>query len=368
MIQVPGAGELLRGHEVLDPDGYVVVDIGTGDDTLFDDPEKITDEIPEASSDSLDTDVIDSSHDTVEQKLEAQDEQGYIEDLILITEEEGIPLSNDSLKMYISALKRPLLTGKQEVELAKRIERGDLEAKNHLIESNLRLVMSIAKKYRGRGLDFLDIIQEGNVGLIRGVEKFDYRKGFKFSTYATWWVRQAITRALGDKARTIRVPIHMGEKQKKVESAKKNIEARNNGRKATAEEIAEATKLSTKDVEEVFEFVIDADVKMSLNRKVGEDGEGSELGDLLPDESVDVEEDGMRLAHNKKLELALEDLSERERKVIEMRYGLYGQEVRTLEETGRHFGVHRERIRQIEVKALEFMRTRHAGLQDEIDT
>jgi len=367
MIQAPSAGELLRGHEALEPDGYVVVDIGTGDDALFDDPQKIADEIPEAGAGSLNTDVIGSGHDTVEQELEAQDEQDYIEDLILITKEEGIPLSTDGLKMYISALKRPLLTGEQEVGLAKRIERGDLEAKNELIESNLRLVMSIAKKYRGQGLDYLELIQEGNIGLIRGVEKFDYRKGFKFSTYATWWIRQGVTRGLADKARTIRVPVHMVEKQKKVEGAKINIEARNEGREATIEEIAEAAQLSTEDVKEVFEYVIDAGVSVSLNHKIGEGEDSSELGDLLPDESVDVQENGIRLAHNKKLQLALEDLSEREREVLEMRYGLGGQEVKTLAETGRHFGVHRERIRQIEVKALEVLRTRHSELQDVSD-
>ena len=258
--------------------------------------------------------------------------------------------SLDSLRLYLREIgKVPLLTADQEIYLAKRIERGDMSAKTQMIEANLRLVVSIAKGYLGRGLSFLDLIQEGSLGLIRAVEKFDYRKGFKFSTYATWWIRQAVTRAIADKARTIRIPVHMVEKLNKVVHIERQLVQRL-GREPRPEEIAEELEMETDEVREILRM---AQLPVSLEKPIGEE-EDSSLGDFVPDEQAESPFDTASLSLRREdVELALSALPERERKVIELRFGLSGEQPCTLEEVGRAFGVTRERIRQIENNTLK---------------
>ncbi|HSC92355.1 MAG TPA: sigma-70 family RNA polymerase sigma factor [Gaiellaceae bacterium] len=257
-------------------------------------------------------------------------------------------VTTDALQLFLrEAGRHQLLTAAQEVELAKRIERGDAAAKQHMIQANLRLVVSIAKNYRNQGLPFLDLIQEGTLGLIRAVEKFDWRRGFKFSTYATWWIRQAVARALADKARTIRMPVHIVERLQKMNRAERTLWA-TLGREPTLEEIAEEANLPLQQAKEVRAA---ARTSTSLDQPIG-DGDDAVFGDLvagdgpLPDEEVEV------VLRTQALQEALTALSPRDRTVLVLRYGLDDEEPRTLEEIGRRLGLTRERVRQIEVESL----------------
>ncbi len=273
---------------------------------------------------------------------------------------------DDPVKVYLKEIGRvPLLTPDEEVDLAVRISNGDEAAKKRLSEANLRLVVSIAKRYLGRGMQFLDLIQEGNLGLIKAVEKFDYTKGFKFSTYATWWIRQAITRAIADQARTIRIPVHMVETINKVKKVSSQL-LHANGREPSAEEIAEELEMP---VEKVREIMRVAQEPVSLETPIGEE-EDSHLGDFIPDDDAPAPADAASHTLLKEtLSSVLDSLTPREEKVLRLRFGLEDGRSRTLEEVGKEFNVTRERIRQIEAKALRKLRhpSRSKKLKDFLD-
>jgi len=262
--------------------------------------------------------------------------------------------TTDALQLFLNEIRRyPLLTKEEEVELAKAIEQGDLEAKERMINSNLRLVVSIAKKYQGQELSLLDLIQEGIFGLIRAAEKFDHRKGFKFSTYATFWIRQAIQRGLANKARTIRIPVHIGQRERKIVRAERELSAKL-GRDPTDEEVGKMAELPLEQVEEVREA---ARAVTSLDRPVGEEGETA-LGDLLESGEQAIDEEVEVSLVEETLRRTIEELPEPERNVVKLRYGINGDEPQPLRETGRRLGLSAERVRQIESKALKLLATR----------
>ncbi len=259
-------------------------------------------------------------------------------------------VTTDSLQLFLKGIGEVrLLTAREELDLARRIERGDLDAKQKMVQSNLRLVVSLAKNYRNQGLPFLDLIQEGTLGLVRAAEKFDYRRGFKFSTYATWWIRQALARALADKARTIRIPVHIVEKLNKIGRAERKLVTQL-GHEPTAEEIADVTGIEPGEVDSIK---LSAQAPVSLEKPVGEE-EDSEFGQFIADERAESPyERAAEILTKEALRGALENLSYRERRVLELRYGLGGEHPRTLDEVGRTFNVTRERIRQIEQQSLK---------------
>ena len=311
--------------------------------------------------------------------VETDDEEVPDEELEIIEEENAedeadlldlsVPDSvniEDPVRMYLKEIgKVPLLTAEEEIELAKRMEQGDEESKKRLAEANLRLVVSIAKRYVGRGMLFLDLIQEGNLGLIKAVEKFDYNKGFKFSTYATWWIRQAITRAIADQARTIRIPVHMVETINKLVRVSRQL-LQELGREPTPEEIAARMDIPVERVREILKI---SQEPVSLETPIGEE-EDSHLGDFIQDDNVPVPSEAAAYTLLKEqLEEVLDTLTEREQKVLRLRFGLDDGRARTLEEVGKEFNVTRERIRQIEAKALRKLRhpSRSRKLKDYLD-
>ena len=294
------------------------------------------------------------------------DEEEEVElDKIDLSVPEGVSIE-DPVRMYLKEIgKVSLLTAEEEIELAKRMEEGDENAKKRLAEANLRLVVSIAKRYVGRGMLFLDLIQEGNLGLIKAVEKFDYRKGYKFSTYATWWIRQAITRAIADQARTIRIPVHMVETINKLIRVSRQL-LQELGREPTPEEIAEEMDMSVDRVREILKI---SQEPVSLETPIGEE-EDSHLGDFIQDDNVPVPADAAAFTLLKEqLVEVLSTLTDREQKVLRLRFGLDDGRARTLEEVGKEFNVTRERIRQIEAKALRKLRhpSRSRKLKDYLD-
>ena len=314
--------------------------------------------ITENSADDL---MLDDDMD-----IDGLDDEEEVElDKIDLSVPEGVSIE-DPVRMYLKEIgKVPLLSAEEEIELAKKMEQGDENAKKRLAEANLRLVVSIAKRYVGRGMLFLDLIQEGNLGLIKAVEKFDYRKGYKFSTYATWWIRQAITRAIADQARTIRIPVHMGETINKLIRVSRQL-LQELGREPTPEEIAEEMDMPVDRVREILKI---SQEPVSLETPIGEE-EDSHLGDFIQDDNVPVPADAAAFTLLKEqLVEVLGTLTEREQKVLRLRFGLDDGRARTLEEVGKEFNVTRERIRQIEAKALRKLRhpSRSRKLKDYLD-
>ncbi|MFF2090305.1 MULTISPECIES: RNA polymerase sigma factor RpoD [Paenibacillus] len=318
------------------------------------DPEQI-DEFFE-QLDDLGIEVLNENDEERDNPLRSNDDQEREQDEFNFDDDLALPPGikiNDPVRMYLKEIGRvPLLSADDEIELARRIENGDEEAKRRLAEANLRLVVSIAKRYVGRGMLFLDLIQEGNMGLIKAVEKFDHQKGFKFSTYATWWIRQAITRAIADQARTIRIPVHMVETINKLIRVSRQL-LQELGREPTPEEIAAEMELSTDKVREIMKI---AQEPVSLETPIGEEDD-SHLGDFIEDQEALAPADAAAYELLKEqLEDVLDTLTEREENVLRLRFGLDDGRTRTLEEVGKVFGVTRERIRQIEAKALRKLR------------